>query len=115
MSAEDLVRLQHMVEAAQSAIDFMAGRDCGDLSQDRMLLFAVTRAIEIVGEAASKISDETRREHGGIPWKAIIGMRNRLVHAYFDINVDVVWQTVTVEIPHILPELLALATTGRSK
>ena len=115
MSDEDLVRLQHMVEAAQSAIDFMSGRDRADLNQDRMLLFAVTRAIEIVGEAASKISDETRSAHDGIPWKAIVGMRNRLVHAYFDINVDVVWQTVTVEIPHILPELVALVTTERSK
>ena len=115
MSAEDLVRLRHMVEAAQSAINFMSGRDRADLNQDRMLLFAVTRAIEIVGEAASKMSDETRSAHDGIPWKAIVGMRNRLVHAYFDINVDVVWQTVTVEIPHLLPELVALATTEQSK
>lgn len=73
-----------------------------------MLLFAVTRAIEIVGEAASKISDETRSAHGGIPWKAIVGMRNRLVHAYFDINADVLWQTVTVEIPQVMPALLAV-------
>ena len=115
MSAEDLVRLRHMVEAAQSAINFMSGRDRADLNQDRMLLFAVTRAIEIVGEAASKMSDETRSAHDGIPWKAIVGMRNRLVHAYFDINVDVVWQTVTVEIPHLLPELVALATTEQRK
>ena len=115
MRAEDLVRLLHMVEAAQNAINFMSGRDRADLNQDRMLLFAVTRAIEIVGEAASKISDETRAAHDEIPWKAIVGMRNRLVHAYFDINVDVVWQTVTVEIPHLLPELVALATAERSK
>ena len=115
MSAEDLVRLRHMVEAAQSAIDFMSGRDRADLDQDRMLLFAVTRAIEIVGEAASKMSDETRSAQDGIPWKAIVGMRNRLVDAYFDINVDVVWQTVTVEIPQLLPELVALATTEQSK
>ena len=115
MSAEDLVRLRHMVEAAQSAINFMSGRDRADLSQDRMLLFAVTRAIEIVGEAASKMSDETRSAHDGIPWKAIVGMRNRLVHAYFDVNVDVVWQTVTVEIPHLLPELVSLAATEQSK
>ncbi len=114
MRDEDSGRLQHMVEAAQSAIGFVSGRKRADLDQDRMLLFAVTRAIEIVGEAASKISDETRSEHRGIPWKAIIGMRNRLVHAYFDINADVLWQTVTVEIPQVLPALLALCATGRS-
>ena len=114
MRDEDSVRLRHMVEAAQSAIEFVSGRQRADLDQDRMLLFAVTRAIEIVGEAAAKISDETRSEHGGISWKAIIGMRNRLVHAYFDINADVHWQTVTVEIPQILPALVALCATGRS-
>ena len=115
MHDEDRVRLQHMVEAAQCAIGFVSDRKRADLDRDRMLLFAVTRAIEIVGEAAAKISEETRAAHGGIPWKAIVGMRNRLVHAYFDINADVVWQTVTVEIPQVLPELLALAATGRTK
>jgi uncharacterized protein with HEPN domain len=112
MRDEDCVRLQHMVEAAQIAIGFVSGRQRADLDKDKMLLFAVMRAIEIVGEAASKISDETRSAHGGIPWRAIIGMRNRLVHAYFDINADVVWQTVAVEIPQVLPALVALAATG---
>jgi uncharacterized protein with HEPN domain len=115
MRDEDGVRLQHMVEAAQYAMEFVSGRNRADLDQDKMLLFAVMRAIEIVGEAASKVSDETRSAHGGIPWRAIIGMRNRLVHAYFDINADVVWQTVTVEIPQVLPALVALAATGRTE
>jgi uncharacterized protein with HEPN domain len=75
-----------------------------------MLLFALVRAIEVVGEAASKISEETRATHTGIPWRAIIGMRNRLIHAYFDINTAIVWQPVTQEIPALLPQLRALAT-----
>ena len=99
MRDEDVVRLQHVIEAAQYAIRFVAGRSRADLDHDRMLLFAVTRAIEIIGEAASKISDDTRLTHDVIPWRAITGMRNRVVHAYFDVNADVVWQTVTVEIP----------------
>ena len=114
MRDEDKVRLRHMVEASQSAIEFVSGRQRADLDNDKMLRFAVTRAIEIVGEAAAKISDETRSEHGAIPWRAIGGMRNRLVHAYFDINADVLWQTVTVEIPQVLPALLALSAAGRS-
>jgi uncharacterized protein with HEPN domain len=75
-----------------------------------MLLFAVVRAIEVLGEAASQISAETRATHAGIPWRAIIGMRNRLIHAYFEINTEIVWQTVTQEIPALLPQLRTLDT-----
>ena len=111
MRVEDRVRLQHMIDAAQSAIEFVSGRERSELDTNRMLLFALVRAIEIVGEAASKISEETRAAHGGIPWKAIIGMRNRLIHAYFEINSQIVWETVTEEIPAVLPQLRALAAT----
>jgi uncharacterized protein with HEPN domain len=98
-----------MIEAAESAVQFIAGRQRRDLDEDRMLLFALVRAIEIMGEAASRISAETRGIHTGIPWQAIIGMRNRLIHAYFDINTEIVWQTVTQEIPALLPQLRALS------
>ena len=110
MRAEDRVRLRHMVEAAESAGQFITDRQRTDLDEDRMLLFALMYAIEIFGEAASKISAETRATHTGIPWRAIIGMRNRLIHAYFEINTEIVWQTVTQEIPALLPLLRALAT-----
>lgn len=110
MLAEDRVRLRHMVEAAESAMQFIAGRQRADLDADRMLLFALLRAIEVFGEAASKLSEETRATYTDIPWRAIIGMRNRLIHAYFEINTEIVWQTVTQEIPALLPELQALAT-----
>ena len=110
MHADDRVRLRHMVEAAESALQFIAGRQRPDLDDDRMLLFALVRAIEILGEAASRISDETRATHPGIPWRAIIGMRNRLIHAYFSVNTAIVWQTVTQEIPVLLLQLRTLAT-----
>jgi uncharacterized protein with HEPN domain len=64
-----------------------------------MLLFAIVRAIEVIGEAASKVTAETRAASLDIPWASIVGMRNRLVHGYFDIDLDVVWKTVTEEIP----------------
>jgi uncharacterized protein with HEPN domain len=110
MRAEDRVRLSHMVEAAESAVQFLAGRQRPDLDEDRLLLFAVVRAIEVLGEAASQVSAETRATHAGIPWRAIVGMRNRLIHAYFEINTETVWQTVTQEIPTLLPQLRVLAT-----
>ncbi|HVZ45918.1 MAG TPA: HepT-like ribonuclease domain-containing protein [Ramlibacter sp.] len=98
-----------MIGAAHDAIGFLTGRRREDLDADRMLLFAVVRAIEIFGEAASRISEDTRVAGSAIPWKAIIGMRNRLIHAYFDINAQLVWESVTVEIPAILPLLQQLA------
>lgn len=86
MRAEDRIRLLHMVEASQAAMRFVAGRQRADLQTDQMLLFAVIRALEVVGEAANKVSEEVRAENPNIPWKAIVGMRNRLIHAYFDVD-----------------------------
>jgi uncharacterized protein with HEPN domain len=110
MLAEDRVRLRHMVEAGESAVQFVAGRQRADLDEDRMLLFAVVRAIEVFGEAASQLSAETRATHASIPWRTIIGMRNRLIHAYFEINTEIVWQTVTQEIPALLTQLRTIGT-----
>ncbi len=109
MHAEDQVRLRHMVDAAEHAMRFVAGRQRVDLENDHMLLFALVRAIEVIGEAAGKISDETKAAHADVPWRAITGMRNRLIHAYFDIDTDILWATAIQEIPAILPKLQALA------
>ena len=108
MRAEDRIRLLHMVEASQAALRFMAGHQRGDLQTDQMLLFAVLRAIEVIGEAANKVSEDVRIGNASIPWKAIVGMRNRLIHAYFDVDTEMVWETVQVEIPEILVKLKAL-------
>ena len=97
-----------MIEAAESAINFVAGRQRADLNSDQMLLFALVRAIEIVGEAANRISEVTREAAADVPWGLIVSMRNRLIHAYFDVDNDVVWKTVTEEPPALLPGLRAL-------
>jgi uncharacterized protein with HEPN domain len=108
MRPDDAIRLRHMIEAAQRAQEFMAGRQRADLDKDAMLLFAVVQAVQIVGEAASKISAETRSAAPSVPWVRITGMRNRLVHAYADIDRDVVWKTVSEEIPALLLQLQSL-------
>lgn len=108
MRAEDRIRLLHMMEASQTAMQFVSGRKRGDLQTDQMLLFAVVRAIEVIGEAANKVSEDVRLDNTAIPWKAIVGMRNRLIHAYFDVDTDMVWETIQVEIPALLPHLQAL-------
>lgn len=108
MLPEDRVRLLHMIEAADNAMSFVAGRSRPEIDQDRKTLFAVIRCVEIIGEAAARISDATRASVPDVPWSAIVGMRNRLVHAYFDVDVDVVWKTVTVELPALRRRLQSL-------
>ena len=75
------------------------------MDSDKALLFALVRAIEIVGEAASKVSIQTRNSAPSVPWVNIISMRNRLIHAYFEIEHEIVWKTVTEEIPKLVPIL----------
>ncbi len=99
-----------MVEAAGDAAQFIAGRARADLDADRMLLFALIRCIEIIGEAARQITDATRNLSADIPWNAIAGMRNRLIHAYFDVDSELVWKTVTVELPALTARLQKLNT-----
>lgn len=108
MRLEDQVRIKHMLEAAADAAQFIVGRERADLDGNRMLLFALIRCIEIIGEAARQITDETRNLSAEIPWNAIAGMRNRLIHAYFDVDTELVWRTVTRELPDLAVRLREL-------
>ena len=111
MQREDEIRIAHILEAGEAVARFLSGRRRADLDNDQMLSFALVRAIEVVGEAASKISCETRASLPVVPWAAIVAMRNRLIHAYFDIDADILWRTVTEELPE-LAKLLRRLTGG---
>ncbi len=108
MRAEDAVRIRHMIDAADLARTFGAGRDRADLDEDKMLRFALVQALQVIGEAASKVSPEGRLALPGVPWAAITGMRNRLVHAYFDIETDLLWVTLRTDLPILLAQLRAI-------
>ena len=108
MPPDDRVRVLHMIEAADAALGFVAGRQRTNLDSDTMMLFALVRAIEVIGEAAGRVSAETRAVATSIPWSLIVAMRNRLIHAYFDIDRDILWRTATEELPALLPALHAL-------
>lgn len=108
MQPRDRVRLKHMADAIDAALRFAEGRDRHDLDRDEMLRFALIRAIEIVGEAASKISSEGKTKLPDLPWAAIVGMRNRLIHAYYDVDLDILWSTVREALPKLQDRLRAL-------
>ncbi len=97
----DRTRLLHIRDAVAQARRFMSGRSMEDLSSDAMLALAVTRLIEIVGEAAKNVSPPTRGLAPEIPWRAIAGTRDRVVHAYFDLDVDVLWEILTIDFPDL--------------
>ena len=99
---EDRVRLRHMLDASLEIQQYITSSTREDLDKDRKLVHSCVRLLEIIGEAASQVSDELRENIEEIPWFVIIGMRNRLVHAYFSINLDVVWETSTKDIPTLI-------------
>jgi uncharacterized protein with HEPN domain len=97
-----------MQEAVALALKMASERDREDLTRDSMLAMALTRCLEVLGEAASKLSDEVRLRFPGIPFVKMISMRNRLIHAYFDVDLDIVWTTVSEDLPSLLQVLEAV-------
>src|SRR5947209_17572407 len=112
MSRTETDRLRHMRDAAQAAVTFAAGKARADLESDVMLQFALVRALEIIGEASARLTEATRVAHAEIPWANIIGMRNRLAHGYFDVDLDIVWNTVTNHLPPLIEILDRLLDPG---
>ncbi len=105
---EDRVRLAHMLEAAMEIRQYTEASTREELERDRKLVHSLVRLLEIIGKAGAQTSEELRAEAPTIPWAIIIGMRNRLIHAYFSVNLDVVWSTSTQDIPPLITELQKL-------
>ena len=104
---EDVVRLAHLREASEKALRYSHGASRKALEDDEVLRLALTKLVEIVGEAAKQVSEPTRRAHPSVPWSAAARMRDRLVHHYFDIDLDVLWATITTDLPALLASLPA--------
>lgn len=108
INPEDRIRLRHMLDAALEIQDYVQSSAREDLNLDRKLVHSLVRLFEIIGEAAAQVSEGLKEKSPDIPWFVIIGMRNRLIHAYFSIDLDVVWSTSTKDIPLLIAELKKL-------
>jgi uncharacterized protein with HEPN domain len=95
--------LKDILEAMGKAQQFVENLSYDEFREDDKTVFAVIRALEIVGEATKKIPNDMRTEYGEIPWKDMAGMRDVLIHDYFGVDVETVWLTVTEKIPQIRP------------
>ncbi|HLO52626.1 MAG TPA: DUF86 domain-containing protein [Kamptonema sp.] len=105
MFIDNETRLRHILDAAREAVLFAQDKTRSDLNTNRMLTLSLVKCIEIVGEAAANITRERQNELPQIPWPQIIGMRNPLIHAYFEVNLDIVWDVVTDNLPPLIAEL----------
>ena len=105
MFEDDTVRVRHILDASQEAVGFAEGRCRADLDSDRKLNLSLVRLLEIIGEGARSLSPEFRDAHPELPWKKMVGMRDRLIHGYYDVNLDVVWETITKDLPPLIVQL----------
>ena len=106
MSRRDpLVALRQMRDHALEAMNLAAGKSRADLGTSRILSLAIVRLLEILGEAAGRVPEHVRQAHATIPWSQIIGMRNRLVHAYFDVDLERVCDTLALDLPPLIVQL----------
>jgi uncharacterized protein with HEPN domain len=111
----DRVFIGQMVEAAAAALDFTEGLSRETVSSDRLVGFAVVRAIQLIGQAARNVSDGVRAANPDVPWRQMIGMRNVVVHDYADVDMHLVWKTVREDLPGLVDRLNAiLGDAGRS-
>ncbi len=97
--------LRQMRDHAAEATEAVRGRGRSDLDDDRILSLALARLVEIVGEAATRVPSEERARHPTVPWAELVGMRNRLIHGYDQVDLDVLWQVVTVDLAPLVVEL----------
>ena len=110
---DDSLIVRQMLDHAREAVAMCERRTREDLGNDRMLELALTRLVEIVGEAAGRATEAIRQKHPSIPWRQAIGMRNRLVHGYDAVDLDVLWNTVQVDFPPLI-EALEKALTSHA-
>jgi len=105
---EDTTALRHMRDHVAEAVDLAADRSRDDPGLDRVFALALTKLVEIVGEAAARVSEQLQDSHPEIPWKQIIGTRNRLIHGYDAVDYDILWRIVDRELPVLLDQLVSL-------
>jgi uncharacterized protein with HEPN domain len=108
MGRKDEARLLDMLKASRNILEFTAGYSKVEFEQDELVQSGVIRQLQIIGEAARTITDELKSAHNQVAWSEIIGMRTIVIHRYFDIDLDFVWETVLSDIPLLIKQLEAI-------
>ncbi len=115
MQPRDVAYLRHMLDFAGQVAVFVAGVDKQTWQHNKQLQLAVAHLVQMIGEAARKVSEPGREVCPGVPWREIVGMRNRIVHEYMDVDFDVVWRVAVDDLPALSTALTAVfAGDGKS-
>ncbi|MEK6967491.1 MAG: DUF86 domain-containing protein [Nanoarchaeota archaeon] len=110
MKKDDSVYLVHITEAIESIEEYIKGIKQSDFLSKKIIQSAVIREIEIIGEASKMLSNKLRESHDEIPWKKIIGMRDKLIHGYFGVDLNAVWKTVKEDLPLLKKAIKKIST-----
>jgi uncharacterized protein with HEPN domain len=102
---EDIIRLRHMLDAASKIVEYTQKCTRVDLDKDEKLNLALVRLLEVLGEAAKKVSDQCQAAHPEIPWRQIAGTRDRLIHGYFDVDLDIIWKIISTDLPPLIEQI----------
>ena len=102
------VRVHDMLDHAREAVEMASGRTLDELASTRMLNLAMTRLVEVIGEAASRVPDDFRARYEEVPWRMIADSRNRLIHGYSTIDLRVLWDIVQDDLPPLIGQLEAV-------
>ena len=105
MSERDLARVHDMHEAARKAVTFAEGKARDDLEENEMLALALVRLLKVVGEAARYVPEEIKAANSEVPWPQIAATRNRLIHGYFSVDLDIVWAIIQNDLPELIEQL----------
>jgi uncharacterized protein with HEPN domain len=97
--------LEDILGNAAKALEFVKGMSESEFLQDDKTIFAVIRALEVMGEAAKNVPDDIRNKYSHIPWRDLAGMRDKLIHHYFGVDLKTVWKTVNRDLPILCPKL----------
>ncbi len=100
-----IVWVLHMRDHAREAVDMVRGRSRADLDTDRQLNLALVRLVEVIGEAANRVSEDFRSRYPQVPWREAVGMRNRIIHGYDVIDFDILWSVLQKDLPPLIEKL----------
>ena len=100
-ASKDIIRLEHIIQAIERIKRYTLGKRFDDLVKDDMMYYAVVKNIEIIGEAANLLTNEFKSEHPDTQWKLITGMRNYIVHEYFQVDNTVIWDVIQNDLPYL--------------